>query len=234
MEYSSTGDFVTASEDSTIFLFSAQLEPLGFCRLPAVAKSVAWNKDGTQILIGLQNGSILELERPTTIRLNQTYEFSPKFKTYFYFQKQKPEPKPKLEEKPKEEEDEESKEINEEENNDEENNDEEKEEPPVPVTRVMYSKQGVYVSLQKEGSVFQYSGIWWIDPSHTVAEYPEKLLCDHSAICTFLNYSASGNSLFLGFSDGIIRVIDLTAQSWQVKQMKQIHVCDLVAIFLHV
>lgn len=50
------------------------------------------------------------------------------------------------------------------------------EEPPAaPLLCGLLSKQGkIYMSFDKEGGVFEYSGNWWEDDVHTTPEYPQK------------------------------------------------------------
>ncbi len=71
---------VTAGKDSTLFFFSVSpagaLTPECYVKLPSVALSAAWAADNGTVLLGLDNGVVVEVNVPTpgSVDTHKTFE----------------------------------------------------------------------------------------------------------------------------------------------------------------
>ncbi|KAL3702172.1 hypothetical protein R1sor_020194 [Riccia sorocarpa] len=67
LSFSKDGEILaTGSKDSTIFFFhcSNSYRALGFCNIPGPITSIDWAPNGNHVLVGCQNGAIVEVTRP--------------------------------------------------------------------------------------------------------------------------------------------------------------------------
>merc|ERR1712060_1011555 len=76
--YSPDGSFLaTLGEDNTIFFFEIRTLddhalPLGFVKVPSKVNQFAWQQDTGRLLLGLADGTIVELMRPSNESIDNT------------------------------------------------------------------------------------------------------------------------------------------------------------------
>merc|ERR1712087_778506 len=88
VSYSPCGSFLASlAEDNSIFVFEVRnLEdhalPLGFLQVPTKVNHISWHQDNGRMLVALEDGNILELEKPVQelIDNTETYKFGLDYK----------------------------------------------------------------------------------------------------------------------------------------------------------
>jgi WD40 repeat protein/phenylpyruvate tautomerase PptA (4-oxalocrotonate tautomerase family) len=216
--YSNSGElFVTASDDASLFFFTAkELEPKGFTKTPAPVSSIMWRHDDAVLLITLKSDTILQMACPdfNKITVSDSFEFETRFFSFTYHQN--------IEIKQAEETDGEQDENSATDPMSTElsmKRYEEEEYGRANALRAMYmpephNKQEFLVSLEKSNGLLKYTGTMWDKYSpdnkpitiETEAEYALEQVIEESSPCTSITYSK--NYIVLGFRNGKVRVFD--------------------------